>query len=265
MHAHPVLQTGAPPGHFTVLLNNTAQQQAQQPLLTIGSHVRPGLQSAQRGIRTFTVGQCHSFRLQRQDVVATCGDRGWVCHPPQTPTVSSTLCWIQFMVTSSANCVTSLNANISSPDGRDNSPFSSATTMSASVSLQDLVNSWWWPRIQRLQKTIWHCNAPRAGITIQALSFLMIMPMILIKKWKLFLYITFLNSRRPAMSMVKYYFIYFSFISGISFAQTMEAMTTFNCENRSVTHSSSSLKHKKNDSLNYDGTTRTFISWEAVL
>ena len=66
------------------------------------------------------------------------------------------------------------------------------------------------------------------------------------------------------MSMVKYYFICFSFISGISFAKPMEGMTTFNCENRSVTHSNSLIKNKKNDALNYDGTTRTVISQEAI-
>ncbi|MNV93228.1 hypothetical protein D3C71_1878930 [compost metagenome] len=61
---------------FTVLLSNAPHQQTQQPLLTIGGHTRSGLQPAQCGIRTFTVSQCHSFRLQRQNVIVSGGDRG---------------------------------------------------------------------------------------------------------------------------------------------------------------------------------------------
>ncbi|NDJ59219.1 hypothetical protein GWD52_19975 [Enterobacteriaceae bacterium 4M9] len=66
------------------------------------------------------------------------------------------------------------------------------------------------------------------------------------------------------MSMVKYLFMSFMVLPSLSYGQKVDEMTVFNCESRSTSSSHPRGKFQKNDFLNFDGTTRTVVSREAI-
>lgn len=66
------------------------------------------------------------------------------------------------------------------------------------------------------------------------------------------------------MSMVKFLFLSLVVAPSITFAQKIEGITVFNCENNSVVSSPVWTKNYKNDSLHYDGTSRPVISRESI-